>query len=324
MMATISEIRTDYSPGRIEYLFAVVVLAAAPLFLSTTDQRLLTTILVWGIFAVGFNLIFGYTGMVSFGHGAFFGGGMYVAALVYSNTEITNTLVVLAIAVVVITILGLIIGVISTQARGVHFAIMTFIAAEIIHTIVFNMTDFFGGSNGISFTIPGISFIPGVFTLQAYEATPKYYVILAFTIIIVGMMIKLVQSPLGAVFKGIRENPERIHYLGFNERRFRILSFCISAAVAGIAGGLFAIVNSFVGPSILGLHTHGFVIIYTILGGAGSILGPIFGASLIIFVQNRLAAEISWWLIPVGLVFIFVMIYMPEGIGGKLEEFVKE
>jgi branched-chain amino acid transport system permease protein len=307
------------SRKRLGYLFLGAVFVLAPLIITPTQQRLVTIILVWGIFAVGFDLLFGYTGMVSFGHGAFFGGGMYAAAFVYNYSTISNILIVLGVAVVSVTLLGALVAFISTQAKGVQFAILTFIFAEIIYTIFNNWTEVTGGSNGLSFTIPSISFFPRILELDPYQETPKYYVILVFTILVVIFMAKLVNSPLGAIFKGVRENPERMNYLGFNARRFRILSFSISAGIAGLAGALFAIVNSFVGPSILGLQTHGDVIIHTIIGGPGTVIGPLLGTGLIVYVQDWLSATISWWLIPIGLLFIFVVIFMPDGIAGKLK-----
>lgn len=322
MLNKITEFGPDFLTKRALTVPLAVVLFVAPLVITPIEQRLIATILIWGIFAVGYNLIFGYTGMVSFGHGAFFGGGMYLAALVYLHTGITNTLLVLALAALGSLVLGIVIGTVSTQSRGVFFAILTFISAEIIFTLVFN-NDFTGGSNGLSYTIPSLSFVPGLPTFSAYEIGPVYYLVVVFTILVVAFMMKLINSPLGAVFKGIRENPERIHYLGYKERQLRILSFSISAGISGLAGGLLAIADSFVGPSILGLDTHGFVIIYTILGGSGSVLGPLAGAAALRYLQDQFATEITWWFIPVGLIFIGVMIFMPEGIGGKISDFLE-
>lgn len=311
----------DLLSTRVAMVPLAIGLLYAPFVIAPTEQRLVTTMLIYGIYAIGYNLIFGYTGMVSFGHGAFFGGGMYLTALIYLHTGVTNTLLVLLGATVGTLLLGLTIGLISTQSRGVFFAILTFICAEIIYTIVFH-SDFTGGSNGLSFSIPSLNFLPGLPTFSAYEIVPVYYTVTIFTIIILTFMRKFVNSPLGTVLKGIRENPERIHYLGFKERRFRVLSFSISAGISGFAGGLLAIADGFVGPSILGLDSHGFVIIYTILGGSGSVIGPLVGAAGLRFIQDQVAAQITWWFIPIGVIFIFIVIFIPEGIGGKVSEWL--
>ena len=124
---------------------------------------------------------------------------------------------------------------------------------------------------------------------------------------------------MGAVFRGIRENVDRLEYIGINERRYRIMAFTVSGAVSGLAGGLYAIDLSFIGPGILTPVQSGEVIIWTIIGGRGTLLGPLFGGALIFFVEDTVSQIVTWWLIPVGILFITIVIFAPDGIAGWAE-----
>lgn len=295
-----------------------LVLLVAPLLLDTSDRSLLTLMLIFGMFAMGFDLLLGYTGVVSFGHGAYFGLGAYTILLAVKHLQLDSIPLLLVLAVVLPMAFGTFVAAISSRSKEVYFAIITLAAAEIVHILVFNL-EFTGGSDGESFTVPPLVLGHESLSVSLYDPIPLYYLVLLVLAGLFLFLYTLLNSSLGAVFIGLRENQERLEYLGYNERYYRITSFAISAGVAGMAGGLFAIWNSFVSPPVTAFIVHGEVIVYTIVGGVGTLVGPIIGAGLVVALSNLASTYTSATPAIVGALFIAVVIFMPGGLVGGIQ-----
>ncbi len=300
-------------------LFSLLIL---PLSTTTVFTNLMISMLIFGLFALGFDLIMGYTGMVSFGHALYFGGGAYAVALTPVYLGIENLWLVLTLAVLGMMVLGLIVAVISIRSQGIYFALLTIAWAQIGYILVYNLTDITGGSNGTSVPITEMALVPGTLEFSLIDSLPMYYLTLVSLLVVFFLLYRLVHSPYGAVLKGIRENPERIEYLGYDEKWYRVSAFTISAGVAGLAGALLALFTGFISPGLMALLVNGEVIIWTVLGGQGTLVGPVIGASLVTYVEHSFSTEVSWWLIPVGALFIVMMIFLPHGLYGKVRDYV--
>jgi len=319
------------------YLVAFVVLGViVPLTSPSSQLGVYNLMLIWGLFAMGFDFMYGYSGVVSFGHSALFGLGAYAFAIPLSHAGKAplgigiydffagSIWLLLILSIVIAAIYALVVGTISIRTREVYFAILTLAFAQVTYTLVINLGDFTGGYNGIPLTLPELTVIPGVLTLDLYNSMDFYYLTLVIVVLTYAVLRRLTNSPMGAVLRGVRENVDRLEYIGIDERRYRIAAFTISGAVSGLAGGLYAANLSFIGPSTMDFVLSGEVIVWTILGGAGTLLGPLFGGALIYYIQESASNFITWWLIPVGLLFIAMVIVMPEGIAGRVIKFVDQ
>jgi branched-chain amino acid transport system permease protein len=294
-------------------------LAVLPLAFTTTYVYLVTEMMIFALFALAFGFLYGFSGVVSFGHAAFFGLGAYALALANVHLGTANFWVLAATAILVASVYALVIGYISIRASGVYFAILTLAWAQITFIFVQNYTDITGGTNGMLFEPPNVVVIPGMFEFSVLDVLPFYYLTFALLLASFLFLRQLTISSLGAVMKGIRENRERTQYLGYKERWYRIIVFTISGAVSGLAGALSASMTSFVSPSVMEFILSGEVIVWTIIGGRGSLIGPIIGAGLIHYLEDLLSTQVTWWFIPIGLVFIVLVIFMPDGIVGGLK-----
>lgn len=299
------------------YTLAFLVLAVSPAVLTGSQVNLITTMLILGIFAMAYDFIYGYSGVVSFGHAAFFGGGTYVVAVTLTATEFSNLWAILVLSIVLTGLFALLISWVSIRAHGVFFAILTLAWAQVTYILVFNQ-NITGGSNGLSIDLPNFVLVPGLISFSPYDNVPYYYLVLVLLALSFLLLHRLTKSPFGAVLKGVRENPERMEHIGYNERHYRIAAFTISGAVSGLSGALFAISLSFAAPSNLFFIRSGEVIVWTIIGGAGTLVGPMIGVGIITYLEHLFADQFVWWNIPIGIIFILIVILMPEGLMGGL------
>lgn len=308
--------------SRVGIAVAVVILVVLPLVLPSYLQSLLLQLLAFGLFAMAFDFMFGYSGVVSFGHSAYFGLGAYTVGLSVFYLGITNFWVLVVLAFLVGALSGLFISAISSQSRDVYFAILTFLWVLVIYTTFFNLAEVTGGDTGLTFDVSRITIVPFLVDISVYASpVPFYYLLVGVSALLLLFLYRIVNSPIGTVLRGVRENPDRMSHLGYNERRIRIGTFTISAGVSGIAGSFLAFSVGYVHPSYMEFILSGEVIVWTMLGGQGSLLWPMFAAIGIRFSENILSDLFSPWPILVGLFFVFVVIYMPEGIGGKIMEY---
>ncbi|HEY3793761.1 MAG TPA: branched-chain amino acid ABC transporter permease [Bradyrhizobium sp.] len=300
----------------IGFCAVMAILIAAPLFLSTYWSRFLTEILIWGLLAMSSDLLIGYTGMISFGHSAFFGLGMYGAAgalLALSNNLWLAMLCGLAGAAGA----ALFVAYFSTRLRDIYFAITTLIFSQIFYVIIFTWTAVTGGENGLIFTRPHLT-IPFLYDAR-FTITTIHWFVLAIVTASYLILRRITRSPFGRVLQSIRENEPRTRAIGYPVERYKIVAVMLSGLFAGLAGVLYAIQNQFAAPDFVYFITSGDTVIYNVIGGIGTLVGPIVGAGFFQLTRElmaRLFGDQFPYLIPLGAVFIAIIIFLPQGLLG--------
>lgn len=302
----------------IGFLTIGAVLAAVPLFVTPSLTRLITQMLIFGIFAIGFDFLYGYSGVVSFGHAAFFGLGAYLFSIPIAQFGFTNVWLLFGLAVLGVAVIAFLISLTLVRTQDTYFSILTLIWALVISLIIENL-NITGSHDGFVVMLPEVTVIPGM-TVSFYAPQNVYYLALVGLGISFLLLRRLVNSPMGEVLKGGKENADRLRYIGYDERKFRTIAFTVSCGVAGLAGALQATSTGYVSPSVMEFLLSGEVIIWTIIGGAGTLIGPIIGAAAITLIEDTLSEIIGWWQIPVSVLFILILIYMPEGVVGKVSD----
>jgi branched-chain amino acid transport system permease protein len=297
--------------------FAVVLalLIAAPLLLSEYWRRLLTEILIWGLLAMSSDLLIGYTGMVSFGHSAFFGLGMYGAAAALLTSRPPNLWLALLYGLVAAAAVAAVVAYFSTRLRDIYFAITTLIFSQIFYVIIFTWTAVTGGENGLNFEQPALGF--GRVLSVPFTPTLLHWFVLAVVAGSYLLLRRITQSPFGMVLRSIRENEARTRAIGYPVERYKIVAVMLSGLFAGLAGVLYAIQNQFAAPDFVFFLVSGETVIYNVIGGIGTLVGPILGAGFFILLREGLSRFLTeYYLIPLGAIFIAVVIFLPQGLLG--------
>lgn len=290
-------------------LAVAVAALMAPFYLYPV---MLMTIMCFVIFACSFNLLLGYTGLLCFGHAMFFGGGAYIAGYLLKNTTMSTELALLAAAAAA-ALVGLFVGQLSIKRTGIQFAMITLAFSQFIFFILLQ-SEFTGGENGMQ----AIPRRPLFGLLDITDNTTYYFVVLAITAILVFLYYRVIHSPFGEVLKAVRDNEQRVESLGFRPERIKLLAFVISAAMAGMAGGMKATVYQFATLTDASWTVSGEVIIMTLLGGLGTLTGPAFGAFIIVWLNEELAGFGEWALITQGIILLVVIIFFRRGFVGEL------
>lgn len=288
---------------------AVYPFAAPPYLLS-----LLTEILIYGIFAMSLDLILGYTGLVSFGHAAFFGVGAYVAGI--AAVRLTPHLgVTLPLALVGAALAALVIGYLSIRSSGIYFLMLTLAFAQVLYAVAFKWTPVTGGSNGLSgIPRPALGLVPGGGEL-ADPVRFYFFILVVFLLVYYGLR-RVVASPFGHALLGIRENEARMAAIGYDVARFKLAAFVLAGVLAGLAGALNTYLNVFVSPAQLNWPTSGQVLVMVIIGGAGTLVGPVLGAALVLLLQNLVSSQTERWPMIMGGVFIVFVLVARFGLIG--------
>ncbi len=269
--------------------------------------------LCFAIFACAFNLLLGFTGLLSFGHAAFLGAAAYATGWLVRSAGWSPELGVLA-GVVVAAGLGLLVGLIAIRRQGIYFAMITLAMAQMIYFICLQ-APFTGGEDGLQGVPRGKLF--GLISLA--DDLTLYYVILAIFVAVFLAIIRIVHSPYGQVLKAIRENEPRAISLGYDVDRYKLLAFVLSTAIAGLAGSLKTLVLGFATLSDVHWSLSGEVVLMTLLGGLGTFAGPVVGATLIIGLQNFLADRVgSWVTVIIGVIFVVCVLAFRKGVVGEL------
>ena len=304
-------------------ILTVIALFAAPFVLPHLGFSLTTInrILIWGLFGLGFDLLFGYTGLLSFGQSAFFGTGGMFAAYLLTEANFPYVLTSIVIGSLVAGAVGYLVGLIALRRTGIYFAMITVAIAEVFFFAEFNpLSDFTGGENGLP-GVPTPSFNLGFITLR-FDTDLSMYSFLAFWYFI-GLVIalRIVRSPVGAIFRALRDNPLRASALGHNIHGYKLTAFVVAAAYAGFAGGLLAIMQGFMPPDAFMFDTSGQLVMQTAIGGAGTLFGPLIGAAVWLylsdFLQNALHLGATWKLV-LGVVFVLLVCFLRRGIVGAI------
>lgn len=295
------------------YILGILVLLVTPLFLDTYGQGLMTRFLIFALFAMSFNIAFGYAGLMCLGHAAFFGAGGYTVALLKLHYGVNLFWISAPLGILVATFIAALFGIIALRASGIYFLLVTFALGQMLYSLAWNVkwlnSKGMQGITGIS--LPDLA-IPG-FTLDTISF---YYLVLIFFLLSCVLLYRLVISPFGLALVGIREGEARMAAVGYSTWYLKYAAFVVSGAFAGLAGVLFAYYNFFVSPNHLGIATSFLPMVMAIMGGLGTFLGPVVGAAVFIFVEN-FASILSpqRWPLVLGALFVLSIMFAREGIG---------
>jgi branched-chain amino acid transport system permease protein len=299
--------------------FSVVLaaLALAPLVLPPFWQRFATEILVWGLLAMSSDILIGYTGMVSFGHSAFFGLGMYGAAAALLSVKPPNLWLALLYGLVGAAIVAVFVAYFATRLRDIYFSITTLVFSQIFYVIIFTWTEVTGGENGLTFSQPAFS-IPGIFSTRFTIETLHWFILGVVTLSYL-LLRRITQSPFGRVLQAIRENEPRTRAIGYHVERYKMVAVMLSGLFAGVAGVLYAIQNKFAAPDFVFFLISGETVIFNVMGGAGTLVGPVAGAAFFLLLREGVSRFFTeYYLIPVGIIFTLMVIFVPQGLLGFL------
>ncbi len=266
----------------------------------------------FAIFAASLNLLLGFAGLLSFGHAAFFGTGAYITAYVMKEWGMTPELGLIC-GVLCSTALGYVFGALAIRRQGIYFAMITLALAQVIYFLA-TQVPFTNGEDGIQ-GVPRGKFL-GLIELSS--STHMYYFALIVFILAFFMIKRIVSSPFGQVMKSIRENEPRAISLGYDVNRYKLIAFTLSAGLAGLGGGLKSLVLQLASLSDVFWHTSGEAVLMTILGGIGTLWGPVAGAAVIINLQNYLANLGGWSTIVTGAIFVICVLAFRRGIVGEI------
>ncbi len=300
------------TPSRVLGAAALVALAVGPWVLARHQLSLLTDLLIYGLFAMSLDLILGYTGMLSFGHAAYFGLGAYASALVLLEFGQPVPVALLA-GMLLAGAVALPVGWLSTRSTGVYFAMLTLAFAQFLYTVAYKWRSLTGGSDGIA-GVPKTELFWGGPSLASSHAF--YFLAAACVVLSLVLCRALVRSPFGRALQAIRENERRFTSLGRDPRPFKLVVFVIAAVFAGLAGALFAPFRGFASPEVMFWVFSGQGLMMVIMGGMGTLVGPILGAMVFILIQEVLSSYTEHWMIFTGVVFVLIVIFLPGGLVG--------
>jgi branched-chain amino acid transport system permease protein len=304
--------------SKIKLLYGILVLIA--LLLPLQDFIYLVfamKVLCFALFACAFNLLLGFTGLLSFGHAAFFGTSAYITAHLCKEVGLSPELGIV-FGVLSSGILGFLMGSLAIRRQGIYFAMVTLALSQMIYFLAVQLP-FTGGEDGIQGVPRGLLF--GLIDLK--DDVTMYYFVLIIFLLGFALIVRTVHSPFGQVLKAIRENEPRAVSLGYDVDRFKLISFVISAALAGLAGSLKTLVFQLATLTDVHWHMSGEVVLMTLLGGMGTILGPVVGAGIVVGLQNYLANIGSWSTIATGFIFVVCVLAFRRGVVGEITHFFK-
>lgn len=298
-------------------LILLVVLGTTPLWLAKVGlyQYLALEIMIWMLFALGYNLLLGTSGLPSFGHGAYFGIGAYAFGLLQKGVW-ANLWFDLIGAVVVAALVGAAVALFISHRRGIYYALLTIAFGQVFWFVAMKWHGLTGGEDGLlNIQRPVLDLGVASVSLRSNEAL-FYFCLVIFAVVVLALW-RLVHSPLGRVLSAIRQNEMRAAFAGYNVWLYKWLAFTLSAGIAGLAGGLFAMAQQSAYPNVMSLHNSGFVVMMVLIGGGlVSFWGPVIGAAFFILARDLLGAYTETWLLWYGLVFMALVLFKPEGIAG--------
>lgn len=302
---------------KIGYLIAIALLLVAPFAIYPV---FLMKLLCFALFASAFNLILGYGGLLSFGHAAFFGGAAYVTGHALKVWGLPTELGVL-VGTAIAGVLGLAIGLLAIRRQGIYFAMITLAMAQMVY-FFFISADFTGGENGLQGVPRGTAL--GFIDLQ--DNLNMYYFVLAIFALGYFIISRAVNSPFGQILSAIRDNEDRATSLGYDVDRYKLLAFVLSATLAGLAGSTKTVVFQLASLTDAHWHMSGEVVLMTLLGGLGTIVGPAVGAGIIVTLQNYLASGPlgAWVPVVLGIIFVICVLAFRRGVVGELREMLRK
>lgn len=286
--------------------------------LVVSNHFIITEILAYAIFGISFNLMLGFVGLLSFGHALYFGSGAYTMALLLIHGQV-NIFVGIFAGMGIAAMFALAVGFLSIRQYGVYFSMLTLSFAEMVYFIALRLRDITGGDNGLSIVRPPLE-IPGLFSITLESPLRLYFFVFFFFMVALFILRRLVDSPFGKVLQIIRENETRARTLGYNVERFKLIAFVISGLFSGLAGTLYCLIVKFVHCGDLQWLKSGDVVIMTLIGGTGSLYGPIIGAIINTFLSDFISLLWQRWLFVLGGIFVMFVLFMREGVWGEIQK----
>jgi branched-chain amino acid transport system permease protein len=280
-----------------------------------------TEILILGLFAMSFNLLYGYMGQISFGHAAFFGLGAYATAMLFmalkspaGSIGIPEFLLSLLVGPPVAALGALIVGFFCVRLTGIYFAMLSLAFGELLFYIVFSWYSFTKGDDGIQGLLP-----PPFFQ----DAGNYYYLTLAIVVAALLLMWRITESPFGYIMRTLRDNQRRAAFLGINVRLHMLMNFVIAGAFAGLAGALWGPFSRSVSPGLLGWQESGIAVFMTLIGGAGAFVGPVVGSLIYTMLQAVVKMYTVYWPLTIGTIILLIVLFVPGGVLGLVDSRIK-
>lgn len=301
-------------------LAALVAVVLMPLLLPSAT--LATEILIFALAALGCNLLLGYTGLLSFGQAIFFGGGAYVASLTMIHLGFGLMGALLA-AMIAGAVLAALVGLLAIRRTGIYFVMLTLAFTQMVYFLAYTMSDWTGGDNGL-LDVPRPPLTLLGFEVSDLTSSHEFYMFVAVMFMLIFVFARrVIHSPFGTTLIAIRENENRASAVGFSTNHFKLLAFVISGGITGIAGALYAMLLNFAPLSNIELLMSENILIMTIIGGTGSLLGSLLGAGTIVMLGDLLSSIWPRWMIILGIALIAVVLFMPSGLWGGVESLIK-
>jgi branched-chain amino acid transport system permease protein len=298
---------------------AMALLVVAPYIIDPFQTLTLTYGLIAAIAALGFNLLLGYTGLLSFGHSAFFGGGAYTVAFLVKYLKLASMELFLAGSVLISAILSLLFGYVCVRYTRIFFGILTLALSQVLWSLAFKFFWVTGGTDGLRIPTPTLLGMAPTADKMEFLAYRYYYYVLAVFAICVVLMWVIVHSPFGKALQAIRDNEIRAEFIGIRIRRYRLIAFVISGIFTGVAGALWAPLNGLASPDILVWTFSGEIVFMTVLGGFRTFVGPIVGAIAFTYLKTYAVGFTVYWQLLLGTVLVVLVLALPTGIMGAVE-----
>lgn len=289
----------------------LLVLLLVPLVTGSYVQGIVVKMMAFGLFAVSLNIILGYGGMASLGHAAFFGIGAYVVAKL-SIAGVSSFVFQILAAALAAAFTAAVFGLLTLRAKGAYLLMITLALAQILWGVAYSWKRYTGADDGL----PGISRPESFFLWDLSTSFGYYYIVLIFFVILMAGVAIFVASPFGKALVGVRENEKRMMVLGYKVWLYKYLACIVSGCLAGVAGALMAWQNGFVGPSYLGVAYSAMALIMVVLGGAGTLFGPVLGAFIIVGLENYISGITDRWVLILGMIYVLVTLFAPNGVAG--------
>ena len=291
-------------------LLAALFLIVFPAFMPF--KAIAVNILIYGLFALGFNMLYGYLGLLSFGHAALFGGGAYACGIAMAGLGLPWWIGVAA-AVLGGALLAAVMGALAIRTRGIYFAMVTLALSQCVYYLAYEAVGVTGGENGLR----GIT-LERIGPIDFLDPLTRYYVVAAFVIAALYVLSRILASPFGAAMEALRENEARARACGFDVRATRWLAFVLSGGFCGLAGAMQALHLGIVPIETLSIQTSGTVVMMALLGGMGTFFGPFIGAGLFLLLENLVSLYTVHWQLVVGAIFVACVLFFPKGIWGTV------
>ncbi len=294
-------------------LGALVLLAILGIVLPSGARSLMIQIMIFGIFAMGYDVCLGYTDQCSLGHSLFFGAGAYGCVLSMMHLK-AGILTSLGISVGVGFVLAFLLGLICVRLSEAYFVIVTAIIAAVFHLLAMDLIWLTGGDDGLSVSLPGLKL--GFIELSLYQPLVNYYFVLFFMAVSYFVLARILDAPLGKIFVAIRENPKRAHFLGYNVTRYKLIAFVISCMFAALAGGLYAVTLRYSSADYLSFYWSVLPIVWCLVGGLGTLVGSWIGVALMSLFQYYVSAWFTYYLLLFGVLVLVILRVSRKGILG--------